>query len=272
MCGHGLSQLICAFCGPGVLCAFCGPGVCGPGVLHLGHRWHTEQFVKLFLVSNLVFAHQLRAEVGLRRRRHVAHRRDLIAGPDVLSGIAVTIQAPLHLERFLLDHQRHLVDAAVAGFTADALGDVDAVIEIHEVRQIVDAHPVERLVVAEAGPHRLEVRAGVPDLRVAVDAGLGRRNARRRRHFHRRVAIAALDADAADMMLVAELHRLLDELVCARDEVRSLQRQNDPADAKQPENQRNNAGLRPRVCALWEYLRHAFLRSCGPGRRGTTQQ
>ena len=154
-----------------------------------------------------------------------------------------------------------LVDAAVAGFTADALGDVDAVIEIHEVRQIVDADPVERLVVAEAGPHRLEVRAGVPDLRVAVDAGLGRRNARRRRHLNRRVAIAALDANAADMMLVAELHRLLDELVRARDEIRSLQRQHDPADAKQQENQRNNAGFRPRVCAFGNTC---DMRSCGP--------
>ena len=123
----------------------------------------------------------------------------------------MAVEAPFHLQRRFLDHQRHAIDAAVAGFAADALAYVNAVIEVHEVRQVVDAHPVERLVVAEAGAHRLEVRAGVPDLRVAVDAGLGRRNAGRRRHFDRRVAIAALDADAAGVMLMRELDRLLDE-------------------------------------------------------------
>ena len=48
---------------------------------------------------------------------------------------------------------------------------------------------------------------------MAVHAGLGRRDARERRLLDRRMAVAAVEADAADVMRVAELERLLDELV-----------------------------------------------------------
>ena len=127
----------------------------------------------------------------------------------------MAVEAPLHLQRRLLQHQRHAIDAAVAGLAADALLHVNAVVEVDEVRQVVHADPAQRLVVAEARAHRLEIRAGRPDLRVAVDAGLGRRNAGRRRDFNRRVAVAAVDADAADVMLMRELDRLLAERVGA---------------------------------------------------------
>jgi hypothetical protein len=50
---------------------------------------------------------------------------------------------------------------------------VDAVVEIHKVRQVVDADPAERAVFAEARAHRFQVRTGGPDLRVAIDARLG---------------------------------------------------------------------------------------------------
>ena len=46
--------------------------------------------------------------------------------------------------------QRHLVDAAMAGHAADALGDVDVVAEEHIVRQLRDAGPLDRLVVGKA--------------------------------------------------------------------------------------------------------------------------
>jgi hypothetical protein len=75
------------------------------------------------------------------------------------------------------------------------------------------------------------------------------------------VAIPAVDADAAGVMLVTELDRLLDELICRGDEVRSLQRENDPAEAEHYKRKRNQAGFRPGVSNFWEYLRHV---SCGP--------
>ena len=148
----------------------------------------------------------------LRHRRPVAHREDLAARPDVFLRVAVAVEAPLHLQRVLLQHQRHLVDAPVAGLAADALLHVDAVVEVDEVGQVVHARPLQRLVVAEAGAHRLEDRRVRPDLRVAVHAGLGRRDAGERRRLDRRVAVAAVDAVVEHVVLVAELHRLLDEL------------------------------------------------------------
>ena len=70
----------------------------------------------------------------------------------------MAVEAPLHLERVLLLHQRHLVDAPVAGLAAHPLLHVDAVVEVDEVGQVVDADPAQRLVVAEAGADRLENR------------------------------------------------------------------------------------------------------------------
>ena len=195
------------------------------------------------------------------RRRLVVHLVDRLARPEVLLGSPMAVETPPHQKWSGLHHQRHPIDAAVAGHTADALPDVNLVTEVHEVRQVVNADPVERPIVAEAGANRFEIRALVPDLRVAVNARLGRRNSRRRRHFNRRMAIAAFDADAAGVMLVAELHRLLDELVRLGDEVGSLQRQDGPGEAKQQERQKNEARFRPGIGDLGEYLRHgSYLR------------
>src|SRR5262249_34864374 len=60
-------------------------------------------------------------------RRLPAHVEDLLARADVLLGLAVAVQAPLHQQRRLLPDQGHLVDPAVAGGAADALFDVDGV-------------------------------------------------------------------------------------------------------------------------------------------------
>src|SRR5262245_17989974 len=98
----------------------------------------------------------------------------------------------------------------MAGLAADALLHVDAVVEVDEVRQVVATNPLERPILTEARADRFEERTGRPDLRVAVDACLGRRNAGRRRDLDGRVAVAAVDADAAGVVLVAELHGLLD--------------------------------------------------------------
>ena len=87
-------------------------------------------------------------------------------------------QAPFHLQTFLLVHDRHLIDRAVAGIAANALGDVNAVIEIDEVGELVDSRPLQRFAGAVAGADRLEQLGVGPDLRVAVHAGLRRRNSR----------------------------------------------------------------------------------------------
>src|SRR5213593_3237625 len=113
----------------------------------------------------LVLRDEACAELQLIRRRHVVDAEDVRARPHVLLGMTMAVDAPLHLQRLLLHHQRHPIDLAVAGRAADALVDMDAVIEVHEIRKVVDARPRDRLPGPEARAHRLEERAVRENLR-----------------------------------------------------------------------------------------------------------
>jgi len=62
-------------------------------------------------------------------------------GPDVLLGVAVAVEAPLHLKAGHLPGQLHLLNLAVTTGTADAFLDVNAVVEVDEIGQVVDAVP-----------------------------------------------------------------------------------------------------------------------------------
>ena len=121
----------------------------------------------------------------------------------------MTRYAPLHLQRIFLVDGGHLVDRPMTGRAADALSYVNAVIEIRVFRQIVDAFPFDRLIVAETRPHRLQIWAVCPELTVAIHACLRRRHPRRRRCLNRLVTIPAIDAVIADMVFMAKLDRLL---------------------------------------------------------------
>src|SRR5580692_9282813 len=100
----------------------------------------------------------------------------------------MAIQAPLHVERVGFPGQRHLGYLSVASGAADTFTDVDAVIEVDEIRQRIHARPGNGLVVAIAGAHRLEHWRVRPDLRMARHAGLSGRQTREGRFFHRGVA------------------------------------------------------------------------------------
>ena len=95
---------------------------------------------------DVVLGLQPLADLLLVAGGHVAHREDLVARAQVLLRRAVAVEAPGHLEGRVLRDERHLVDAAVAGLAADALGDVDRVVEVDVVRQVVDLDPLDRLV------------------------------------------------------------------------------------------------------------------------------
>ena len=90
----------------------------------------------------------------------------------------MAVEAPAHLHGRALANLGHLVDAAVAGDAADALGDVDRVVEVDEVRQLVDLLPLDRLTREVGLPYQVEVRRLVPDLRMTVHADAGGRAAR----------------------------------------------------------------------------------------------
>lgn len=92
-------------------------------------------------------------------RRLPGHVKNLRARPDEPGGIPVALETPFHVQRMLLPGERHLIDATVAGFTADSLADVDAVVEENEVRQIVNPLPTDRATGGQTFPDRCQQRS-----------------------------------------------------------------------------------------------------------------
>ena len=136
------------------------------------------------------------------------HVEDFFFRPDEFLRLAMTFQAPLHLKRRDLHRKRHQVYAAMTGRAANALVDMNAVIEIDKVGQVMDPRPLNRLSRSIALAHRLKERAVGKNLRVTIHAGLGRRYAGESRRFYSGVTIAAVYAFIAHVMPVAELNRL----------------------------------------------------------------
>ncbi len=124
---------------------------------------------------DVVRHHQLLAgrSIGGALPMRVEH---LVARPQMRRRIAVTGEAPAHVERRGLTGERHVAELTMAFGAADALRDVDAVVEIDVIRQCVDAGPTQRLVLGKASPHRRRQLGIGPDLRMAGHAGMGRRN------------------------------------------------------------------------------------------------
>src|SRR5271154_6644057 len=170
-------------------------------------------------------------------------------------------QTPLHLQRFLLIHQRHLVDWTVAGVAAHTLIDMNAVVEINEVRKLVHPRPLQRLASTVAGADGFEQLSIRPDLRVAVHAGLGGRNARETRSLNRSMAVAAVDAESGNVMLMAERRRLRLAHSGVGDVRRTLHLHCHPSERGKHEDRAKNRGPGQGVGAAMENLRHACLRT-----------
>ena len=177
-----------------------------------------------------VFGDELRAQAFLVGWVLVVHIKDLVSRADVLGGIAMAIEAPLHIQRFGFPHQGHLIYLTVARLAANALVDVDAVVEIGEVGQVVDAIPLDGYVVAETGAHGFEDGRFGPDLRVAGHAGFGRGNAGKSTFLDGGMAIAAVDAHAGDVVFVAEGNGLIDGHIDLIDEVNAIDVEYDTED------------------------------------------
>lgn len=97
----------------------------------------------------------------------------------------------------------------MTGRTAYAFVHVNRVIEIRKVREVVNAHPFQRLSGPQTRAHGFEIRTVRPNLFVTTHAHCRRRHARGRRGLDRRVAITAIDAIVADVVFVTELNGLL---------------------------------------------------------------
>ena len=104
----------------------------------------------------MVFGYQTLAQRDLIRRRIVIHREDILPRPYISFRVAMAPEAPFHRERLGLPGERHFVDAAVAGLAANSFMDVNTVVEIDEIREIVDARPFDRSARAVALANRCE--------------------------------------------------------------------------------------------------------------------
>ena len=201
-----------------------------------------ERFAQAFLVSRIL----------------VSHIKDLVSWTDKLGRVAMAFEAPFHIQRMGLPHQGHLVNLAVARLTADALVDVDAVVEINEVWQVVHPVPTNGLIVAEAGPHGFEDRRFGPDLRVTGHAGLGGGDASKGTYFDRGMAIAAVYAHAGNVVLMAEVDGLVNRHVDLIDKVDAVDIEQDSQNTGHDEEDGEDAGLRSPVGAAREYLSHVL--------------
>src|SRR5262245_26403874 len=90
--------------------------------------------------------------------------------------MTMALQAPLHKQRVFSPRNWHLIDRSMTSRTLDASIHMNAVIEINEIRKIVDARPLQGSILAIACTDRFQRRTVGPYLRVAIHARLSRRN------------------------------------------------------------------------------------------------
>ncbi len=87
---------------------------------------------------------------------------------------AVAMQAPAHIDILTRFCYRHLAELSMAGFTVNRRGNMRAVVEIDEIGQDEDRHPLDRLVVQHCIFQFLLVFVLDSELLVATPAlGLG---------------------------------------------------------------------------------------------------
>lgn len=92
----------------------------------------------------------------------------------------MTFETPLHAERSGLDSERHGFDLTVTAYAAHPATEVDAVIEIDEIRKIIHPLPGDGRSVPKTLPDRFQHGSVLPDLSMAAHAGFRRRHSRRR--------------------------------------------------------------------------------------------
>ena len=173
----------------------------------------------------------------------------------------MTIQAPRHLQCRLLIHEWHGVHRPVAHVATDSLGDMNAVVKKHEVGKRVDSRPLQRLARTIAGAYGLEQGCIGPDLRVAVHAGFGRRNSGETGVLDRGMAIATVNAESGDVMLMAEWNRLRLPHTFVGHVRRALYGVPYPNQSGHDENGAENSSAGQRIRAAMKDLRHALMRS-----------
>src|SRR5581483_7326709 len=99
-------------------------------------------------------------------------------------------------------------------------------------------------------------RAGAPDLRVAVHARFGGRHVGKTGRLDTRVTVPAIDPQSADMVRMAEGHRLFARLHGARLVTGAVQLGKSPGEEAQNKNRAKNRDSGKRVGAVVKDLGH----------------
>src|SRR6185437_5473722 len=208
--------------------------------------------------ADVVRGEQLFAALQLVRRRLPFGVENLIARPEIFFRLAVALQAPAHVKRVRLPCDRHLIHRTVATRAADAFLDMDAVVEENEVRQVIDAFPVNGNARGEALAHRRQYRRVFPNLRVTGHAGFSGWQSGERGFFHGRVAVTAVEPEAADVMFVAEWRRLRERHVDFGGVGRPVNRVDHAPETEKEYEAPDQRRSREAIAALSENLGHNF--------------
>ena len=175
----------------------------------------------------------------------------------------MALHTPLHQQRIGLKYQRHLIDLPVARRAAYALIDMNAVIEINEIGQAMNFDPLDGLVAAIALANGLEVGRRVEENRMAIHTGLCRRNAGDGGSFDAGMAVAAVDAVIADVVFMAELHRLFTRDVLPRHIGRTRHRQHSDERDSNQKKRRKDTESRDEIGTAMKNLGHVCSALCG---------
>jgi len=168
----------------------------------------------------------------------------------------MTLQTPFHIQRCELISERHQIDTSVTSRAADALVHVDAVVEVNEVGQIMHSSPLDWFAGAPALANWLEIRAGGPNLRMTIHAGLCRGYSRICELLDGGVAIAAIDTVIAGVMFMAELNGLLAREVRLSVIRRPVEFEQQPDDYRDEEDRAEDADFGYEVSASMKDLAH----------------
>ena len=104
--------------------------------------------------------------------------KDLIDRTQIIFRMPVAVQAPPHRKRFFLVNNVHVVDLTVATHATDAAINVYRMIEIREVRHLVNFYPVDRISALPTLSHGGQFRIVGLNLRMTIHAGLSSGNIR----------------------------------------------------------------------------------------------
>lgn len=168
----------------------------------------TYNTLRQTLCIDVILAHQTCAHL-LLVRRHPGHIEDPVTRPEVLGGIPVTVEAPLHLQCRCAHGEWHLIHPAMAGCAAHSIGNVNTVIEIDKIREIVNPLPAKLCNTGTpAIHHRCQHLLVGKQLGVASHASGNGWDASKAGGFHRLMTVTAIQPNLANMVLVTEWHYL----------------------------------------------------------------